>query len=404
MHLINDTRRAASWLALVALLAAAPATAGEMSANWKNGLKLSDDAGNSMKVGGRMYVDWAWFNSDDDYDNSGGPALVDGTEFRTVRLFAEGAMHDVVEYKLQLDFSSGAAKFKDVWVGLDRTPLFGMGLKVGQFKQPFGLEELTSSKYVTFMERSQTAGFAPSRESGIQLGRAFADERATFHASFFRETNDQGKGLSDAGYGFAGRLTGLAWQDGDDRLLHLGFGTAHHNPDGDARDYALEPEAHLQPEFAEITVPAAGTWLYDVEAAVVAGPLSAQGEYLIASNTAPADLQDTSFSSWYGQVSWFLTGESRPYKKSSGTFGRVEPESSYDGEGGTGAFELAARYSSTDLDDGDVQGGTLDAITVGGNWYLNPNTRVMLNWVRSDGDTAVMGVTNAVQARFQVDF
>lgn len=401
---LRKSGRTASWLVLFALLATSPALAGEMTATWKNGLKLSDDAGNSMKIGGRVYVDWAWFNSDDDYDASGGASLVDGTEFRTVRLFAEGAMHEVVVYKLQFDVAGGTAKFKDVWVGLKTTPLLGMGLKVGQFKQPFGLEELTSSKYVTFMERSQTAGFAPSRESGFQLGRAFADEQMTFHASLFRETNDQGKGQSDAGYGFAGRLTGLAWQDDEGGLLHLGVGIAHHNPDGNERDYGLEPEAHLQPEFAQITVPADGTWLYDAEAAVVLGPFSVQGEYLVASNTAPDGLEDSSFSSWYGQASWFVTGESRPYKKSEAAFDRVKPKAPYGSNGGTGAFEVAARFSSTDLNDGTIEGGTLDALTLGTNWYLNPNTRVMLNWVRSDGDSAVSGVTDAVQARFQVDF
>ena len=79
----------------------------------------------------------------------------------------------------------------------------------------------------------------------------------------------------------------------------------------------------------------------------------------------------------------------------------------------TGAVELAARYSSTDLDDGPYQGGTLDAITLGANWYLNPNTRLMFNWVRSDGESpdptednpqSATGVVNTFQTRFQVDF
>ena len=83
----------------------------------------------------------------------------------------------------------------------------------------------------------------------------------------------------------------------------------------------------------------------------------------------------------------------------------MKPSENFDGEGGLGALELVARYSSTDLEDGMLDGGTLDAISLGMNWYLNPNSRVMFNFVRSDGDSpSGAGVANAFQTRFQIDF
>jgi len=53
--------------------------------------------------------------------------------------------------------------------------------------------------------------------------------------------------------------------------------------------------------------------------------------------------------------------------------------------------------------------GTLDDTTIGVNWYLNPNTRVMLNYVladlrASDGSGDVMTTENTIQCRIQIDF
>ncbi|HMB70307.1 MAG TPA: porin, partial [bacterium] len=131
------------------------------------------------------------------------------------------------------------------------------------------------------------------------------------------------------------------------------------------------------------------------------GTVSFQGEFLSAS-TAALDDSDPTFTGWYAFGSWFLTGEHRPYKQSSGTFDRPEPASNFDGEGGVGAWELAVRMSRIDLDDGDIAGGRLDDVTVGLNWYLNPNFRWMANYVLADLEDA--GSSHALLTRFQTDF
>jgi len=53
--------------------------------------------------------------------------------------------------------------------------------------------------------------------------------------------------------------------------------------------------------------------------------------------------------------------------------------------------------------------GTLDDTTIGINWYLNPNTRVMLNYVLADlragdGSGDVITSENTIQCRVQIDF
>lgn len=138
--------------------------------------------------------------------------------------------------------------------------------------------------------------------------------------------------------------------------------------------------------------------LFGAEAAMVYGPFSLQGEFMHAA-TNTLDSMDPSFSGFYVMASYFLTGENRAYK--GGLFSRVKPKRNF-GAGGPGAWELAARYSRVDLTDGDIEGGELDDVSVGLNWYLNPNTRFMFGYVHADLDA--VGEADMFQMRAQVDF
>jgi phosphate-selective porin OprO/OprP len=107
------------------------------------------------------------------------------------------------------------------------------------------------------------------------------------------------------------------------------------------------------------------------------GPLSAQAEYITTSVSRNAD-SNLDFDGWYAQAGYFLTGESRNYKK--GSFGGITPKASV-GEGGIGAWELALRYSTLDLIDKDIDGGDVDSYTVGLNWFATPSLRFSANYV-----------------------
>ena len=112
---------------------------------------------------------------------------------------------------------------------------------------------------------------------------------------------------------------------------------------------------------------------------------------------------DVTFNGFTVQGSVFLTGENRVYKTSEGKFSGVKPAKNFDPEGeGSGAVELAARFSRLDLEDGDVTGGVLQDVTLGANWYLNPNARVMVNYVYADLED--VGAAHIGQTRFQVTF
>jgi len=71
------------------------------------------------------------------------------------------------------------------------------------------------------------------------------------------------------------------------------------------------------------------------------------------------------------------------------------------------AGEVGLRYASVDLTDEDIEGGELSDITFGVNWHLNPNVRMMFNYVYADlEDRAEGGDDDAdiFQARFQIGF
>jgi phosphate-selective porin OprO/OprP len=370
---------------------------------WKDGLRFqTNDAAFELKIGGRINSDWAVLMSGDDDLEAAVGGLEEGAEFRRARLYLEGVLYDRVEFKAQYDFAGGDPAFKDVYLGLIDLPVVG-GLRVGQFKEPFSLEEVTSSNYITFMERALLNALVPSRSTGFMTHHHAFDQRLAWAAGVFRDPDDFGDQSGDGEWSFTGRLTGLPWyQDEGRSLLHLGGGYSYRKLNDETIRFSARPEVHLAPRFVDTGSFAADTAnLWGGEAALVHGPFSLQGEYVHSAVDATMRA-NPDFDGYYVQASYFLTGEHRPYKTGEGVFDKVKPKRPFlfRDPGALGAWELALRYSDLDISDAGIRGGEIRDVTVGVNWYLNTNTRVMLNYVNGDPD----GVGNAdmFQMRFQV--
>ena len=91
------------------------------------------------------------------------------------------------------------------------------------------------------------------------------------------------------------------------------------------------------------------------------------------------ELGDPEFDGYWVAASWALTGEMRPYRAKSGTFGGL-PIARTVYQGGKGAWELTGRWSHTDLEDGLVTGGEMDIASLGLNWWLTPFFAVNVNY------------------------
>ncbi len=109
------------------------------------------------------------------------------------------------------------------------------------------------------------------------------------------------------------------------------------------------------------------------------------------------------FDGWYANASYFLTGESRVYDVKHGLFKRTKPNSIV-GKGGYGAWEVAARYSAINLNDGAIKGGRAQNMTIGVNWYATPTIRFMGNYVMTDASRSEKEDPNIFQLRGQIDF
>jgi phosphate-selective porin OprO/OprP len=378
----------------IAKLKSAPASGikGDVKITMKPSPKIeSTDGKYSFQPFGRIHLDAAVFD-DDKNDHP------DGSTFRRVRLGFKGKVDNDVHYKAELDFgnkgSGDSVSFKDVYLAY--TGLEHANIKVGNFKPAYGLEELTSSNYITMIERSlPTGSFATGEIIGLQ-----AYDGGDNYSWAVGVHNDKSttKSTDDEAKSVVGRLTyAPIAQSG--KTLHLGVSQAYRITDSasDSVDFDTTAENSIQRLQSAETGSISGvdsTHLTGLEAAGVYGPFSLQGEYFHNSIDRES-LADVDVSGWYAQASYFITGESRPYKAKSGTFGRVKPKNNFSlKDGGTGAVELTARYSNIDLNDGAVQGGEVDNITLGANWYLTPNARLMANYIMVDTDGVTPSGTN----------
>ncbi len=374
-------------------------------AYWDKGLKVDSQDGNfKISMGGRIQYDVMLINQDAGLDAE--HEALNGSEFRRLRLYTSGQIYKNIKFKLQFDFAAGDAGVKDAYIEMTKIPAVG-NFRVGHFKQPIGLELLTSSNNVNFMERSLTNAFTPERDLGFMLHNQHMKKRLSWAAGYFFPTGGVGKYLGKQ-YAVSLRASGLPLYETESgyKLMHLGFSYSYHYHDNQSGKFSERPEAHLAPKYVSAEFEKVNHYnKFSGEAALVFGPFSFQSEYMLTQVVIPAtpELQNTDyfFSAYYAYVSWFITGEHKNYKTSAACFDRLSPKKNF-GKDGIGAWELTLRYSNIDLIDADVNGNKMNDITMGVNWYLNPTTRVMFNYVYAD--VVKLGKANIFQMRFQVCF
>ena len=353
----------------------------------------------STKIGGRVQADAATY--------AGDPELGNGTEIRRARFYLEGVMYHDWGYKLQYDFANTGSNGKgiaDAYISYDG--LDNLQIKAGNFKDPFSLQEQTSSKFVSFTERSLPSAFAAGRHIGVMASTA--QQYWTLAAGLFGDTlTASGADIDkDEGWGAGARATWAPINEAS-KVFHLGLGLNYRETGGDNKvRFREQPESHV----AGIDIVDTGDILgvsdflkVGAEVATVYGPFSAQAEYITTSVKREGG-SDPDFDGFYVQAGYFLTGESRNYK--AGKFGSIRPIAIV-GEGGIGAWELALRYSTLDLTDTGIDGGEADAITLGLNWFPTPTLRFSANYVdvlEVDGGTYDDHEPSAFQVRSQWAF
>jgi len=348
---------------------------------------VSVDEKFQFQVGGRLQADAAFYDGDDNgFNNEFG----DGTKIRRLFLDVRGVIDRDWNYRFQYDFArpaggdSGARGIRDAWLQYT-----GWGLNqitVGNFKEYFGLEHLTSGLYTTFIERGVTDDlFTPDRHLGVGIGTYRPNWTANI-GLFGERAEGDAANEGDEGWDLTGRYTyapvALAG-----KVVHLGVAARYHQPNDSTTElrFRARPESNVTDVRLIDTNVLAGvdnTLGIGLEGAVVSGPFSVQGEYITTSVKRDDALDDVDLNAWYVYGSWFLTGESRPYRTKEAVFDRITPLTPVGkGDGLGGAWEVALRYSNADLNDGALVGGEQDNLTLGLNWYATKNLRFAANYI-----------------------
>jgi len=372
----------------------------------------------SAKVGGRIHVDWAAFSQSEANKVQMGDNL-NGVELRRGRIGVKGGGFHVIDYKVEWDFAGNAVSAKDVYLTVNELPILGH-VRVGHFKEPFSLEEMTSANYITFMERANPNVLAPNRHLGVMAFDYSQYENMTWAIGAFASESGVEAQSDHGATAVTFRMTGLPWYheaSGGRGLFHIGSGYSFRDAWDDEFLGNIRPqEAHLAKQFNALISNVDYVSEVCGELAFVYGPFSAQAEY-IGAYVADTAGTAANLHSCYAYVSYFLTGEHRPYKRSTGVFTRLKPLENFfrvrgcDGyvHTGKGAWEVAARWSYLDLTDEAIHLGRWSNFTAGLNWYLNPYTRLMWNYVYSDVTPDFMpgqpdSAGQAFMMRAQVDF
>ena len=368
---------------------------------WKDGVHLdSEDKNVQLTLGGRLLNDWMWNSTDSSLEDAFGETA-SGNEWRAAWGCISGKIYKNIELKMQFDFAGGDVDAKDLYIGYSGLTLGS--LRVGHQKEPFGLDSLTANKYTTFIERSLANVFFPGRNTGVALRGAINEERITYGVGLFTDADNYGNAKAhDDTYALSGKMTCLPWLEENSRLAHLGASFQYRSmPENGAVRFRQRPEAHLMPNLIDSSLIAADSnTVFGLEGAIIFDRYSLQGEWIQSRIDSP-EIGDISLKGFYLFGSIFLTDDHRGYSKGKGSFTRVRPESVFSPEGGTGAVELAIRYSSLDFED-FLPDEKLDDITFGVNWYLNDYTRIMCNYIYAKRKS--LGNTQVFMTRFMVAF
>lgn len=365
--------------------AAAPATPRDaLTATYADGFYTWAGPEGRIKLGGYAQFDGRWFEQGSPGDSA----------FRVRRLRPDlrGELPNQFAWRLQTDFSGSSATLVDGSLEYrgwkDVTP------KVGQFKEPFGLEAMYSPAHLDFLERSlMSLAFAPLEDIGAGVFGTALDQRLTYGVGVF---NGRGKNTEDNqnDKDVAGRVQFSPFGDTDDpwlKGLAVGVSATRGEQDEDLEDAGYRSPGRVPfLRYAE-GVAEDGTrerWGADIEWYI--GPGSLKAEWMEVEQDlvySATDATDASFDGWAVTATWLLTGEEKPRNRPLRDVGL--------GQGSWGAWEVALRVEEFNADTALFTSGLAlgtdqaRATTAGLNWYPNGHLRVMANYVHVSYDDEI---------------
>ena len=390
MSLLRVWPRAVLVLALLSVGWAQPGRADEWTSVFDEEGLLLRSGELQIDVGGRLQLDV--LDADSDLQHVGRRS---GIRRAGVNVGVE--WHRDYSLAASFAFESGGAALSGLSFNYDG--LAPLRLKIGKLSGVVGMERRAGSGDLPLMERALSTALTSGSAWGASAG--YAANGVSAEVAYFTERGEHDRARNGSpGRGWAVRAAYATPADLAVRV-HVGASAELRTPDRDLFRARQRPEADLVDARlldSSLLRDAQGRRTVGAEAAVQAGPVTLQAEYLTSSVQRRVQ-HDAEFTGGYVQVGWVLTGQQRRYRERAATLGGVQPA------GTAGEVELVARYGRLDLESGRVTGGEGTVASAGINWFASRNVALSLMLGRADGQPNRVGVDERVkfvQARLQL--
>ncbi len=360
----------------------------------------SGDKQHSISIAGRIHADYRSFSEDSTNANS-----ADTFDTRRAYFGVSGKLYSDWTFEVTSDVANSSLEY----AYLNYKSSDAVQVRIGAFKMPFSFEELTSSRFIDFQERSLVNAFVPAKDQGVMI---HGEPVKNTFAYAFAAMNGGGKNTDEANavaddkdliVRAAANFAPMAGMT--DGVLHLGAGYTIGTIPGD-----VAPSGGVRTEgrgltFFSPTAPGAATNETDrerlgFEGVAAWGPLKFQAELLQATFENSATAYDADIDAYYAAITWLITGEKYSDNYTLNGMRAIKPNNPFrKGGGGTGAWELGVRMSkldATDLTAGQFTGTNgADAIAVGLKWIPVTPVRFYLNYTQTEFDApiAIVGGT-----------
>jgi phosphate-selective porin OprO/OprP len=382
----------------------------KISCNYKDGYKCASKDGQfKFQIAGRIQQDYRQFDT----------SQVDEFDIRRLYFGIKGTVYGDWNYELTSNLNesnskSGVTTTADDNGALEYAFIEYAGnpnakIRIGSQKFFYSFEEMTSSRFTDFAERSVVNSFVIAKDRGIQIHGDPIKNQFGYSVGYY-----QGEGKADEGNNGKGVVGRLAYNFTGDAgkkkgtIAHVDLAVAQAHADaGDNKDSSGEAKSDTKIFSTTDTTTDHDEQFVNFGTMVAKGPFKFQAEnnrYTVS----PDGAGSWGVTTRYIAVNWLLTGENYADNYSLGGMKAITPNQTFNSAGGMGAWELGVRKSNSNVDAAGTSASntTNESLTVGLKWIPNHKTRFILNNVRTKYGAAVSSRTSesAWILRAQLDF
>lgn len=293
---------------------------------------------------------------------------------RRARLGVEGKLAKYFEYKLLGDFAdTRGTPLRDAYVTVHKVD--ELQLRLGQFKEPFGQEELSPVTSVDFVERSMVDNLVPSRSPGLMVFGSINKGVFEYYAGAFNgkgllaaNNNNTPEGIIRLRFAPFKNQVGSAFKN-------FAFGGAYaQGREQNGESVVGETESRsftfYTPEIVNGKIIRANSeFSWTISQAQIRAEYDQVSQEREGLGLGGTDLPGIVAKGFMSQFTYLLTGEHKPEGSA------LDPKrplfGSEAGERGFGAWELKARFASLQISDGAAKSNHAQTIYFGANWYMN---------------------------------